>query len=144
MDPEQLQEARREVRLVALASVDSDIEALREPKMQEELAGILAAYRSGMPQTCKVPGVMWHYAVLINGDYEQLAHLVDTTVEACRDLGHDWELAFVLQLRSKVLNDHPGGLETATADADEALRIFLRIGDAWGAAEALVGPWRGP
>ncbi|MFG2889401.1 BTAD domain-containing putative transcriptional regulator [Streptomyces sp. NPDC048248] len=139
MDPEQLQEARREVRLVALASVDSDIEALREPKMQEELTGILAAYRSGMPQTCKVPGVMWHYAVLINGDYEQLAHLIDTTIEACRDLGHDWELAFVLQLRSKVLNDHPGGLEMATADADEALRIFLRIGDAWGAAEALSG-----
>ncbi|WP_407553456.1 BTAD domain-containing putative transcriptional regulator [Streptomyces sp. Pv4-95] len=139
MDPEQLQEARREVRLVALASVDSDIETLREPKMQEELAGILAAYRGGMPQTCKVPGVMWHYAVLINGDYEQLAHLVNTTVEACRDLGHDWELAFVLQLRSKVLNDHPGALDTATADADEALRIFLRIGDAWGAAEALSG-----
>ncbi|MFH8572337.1 AfsR/SARP family transcriptional regulator [Streptomyces sp. NPDC017993] len=139
MDPEHLQEARREVRLVVLASSDSDIERLREPRMKEELAGILATYRGGMPQTCKVPGVMWHYAVLINGQYDQLTHLVDTTVDACRDLGYDWELAFVLQLRSKVLNDHPGGLETATADADEALRIFLRIGDAWGAAEALSG-----
>ncbi|MEV0371573.1 BTAD domain-containing putative transcriptional regulator [Streptomyces sp. NPDC050636] len=139
MDPEQLQEARREVRLVTLASMDGDMQALRDPGMQEELAGILEAYRSGLPQTCKVPGMMWFYAVMITGRYEDLADLVDTAVVACRDLGYDWELAFVLQLRSKILNDRPGGLEQATLDADESLRIFVRLGDAWGAAEALSG-----
>ncbi|WAT99367.1 AfsR/SARP family transcriptional regulator [Streptomyces nigrescens] len=139
MAPEQLLEARREIRLVALASRDSDITALRDPAMQEELTGMLTAYRSGMPQTCKVPGVMWYYAVLITGEFDELAELVDGAVRACRDFGYDWELAYVLQLRSKIFNDRPGGLAQAARDADEALRLFLRLGDAWGAAEALSG-----
>ncbi|MFE0188852.1 BTAD domain-containing putative transcriptional regulator [Streptomyces sp. NPDC058989] len=139
MDPEQLTEARREVRLVALSSLDSDIQALRDPAMQEELAGVLTAYRAGLPQTCRVPGVMWHYAVLLTGQLDQLAELVDSGVRACRDRGYAWELAYVLQLRAKIFNDHAGGLPQAARDADEALRIFLRVGDAWGAAEALSG-----
>ncbi|MFE7315710.1 BTAD domain-containing putative transcriptional regulator [Streptomyces sp. NPDC057555] len=139
MAPEQLVEARREVRLVALTTLDNDLEALRRPDMQEELAGILAAYRVGMPQTCRVPGVIWHYALMMADRGEELIDLVDGTVGACRGFGYDWELAYVLQMRSKVLNDRPGGLAQATADADEALRIFLRLGDAWGAAEALAG-----
>ncbi|MGW8553323.1 AfsR/SARP family transcriptional regulator [Streptomyces tubercidicus] len=139
MAPELLLEARREVRLVVLSSMDSDIEALHDPVMKEQLAGILTAYRSGMPQTCRVPGVMWHYAVLMTGRFEKLAELVDGAVRACRDLGYDWELAYVLQLRSKFFNDHPGQLAQAARDADEALRLFRRIGDTWGAAEALSG-----
>ncbi|TJZ56096.1 AfsR family transcriptional regulator [Streptomyces piniterrae] len=139
MDPRQLVEARREVWLVALSSMDSDLEALRNPQMQQVLNGVLVAYRSGLPQTCKVPGIMWFYAVLITGKYGQLEELVDGAVRACREFGYDWELAFVLQLRSKILNDRPGRLEQAAADADESLRIFVRLGDAWGAAEALSG-----
>ncbi|WP_189298014.1 AfsR/SARP family transcriptional regulator [Streptomyces albospinus] len=137
MAPEQLLEARREVRLVALSS-ENDMEALRSPEMKQELAGMLTAYRSGMPQTCKVPGVLWYFAVLISGQWDELVRLVDGAVRACRDLGYDWELAYVLQLRSKMLNDRPGGLAQATEDADESLRIFQRLGDAWGAAEALA------
>ncbi|WP_435603428.1 AfsR/SARP family transcriptional regulator [Streptomyces sp. bgisy130] len=139
MAPEQLLEARREVRLVVLASMDSDIAALSDPAMKEELAGLLAAYRPGMPQTCKVPGVMWFYAVMATGRVDELAELVDGAVRACREFGYDWELAYTLQLRSKVFNDHPGGLAQAARDADEALRLFLRLGDTWGAAEALSG-----
>ncbi|MEU8683105.1 BTAD domain-containing putative transcriptional regulator [Streptomyces sp. NPDC048611] len=139
LSPEQLLEARREVRLVALSSRDSDLEALHEPEMREELAGMLTAYRAGMPQTCKVPGVMWHYAVLITGRFDELMALVDGAVRACRDFGYEWELAYVLQLRSKFFNDRPGGMTQAAGDADEALRLFRRLGDAWGAAEALAG-----
>ncbi|MFD8549270.1 BTAD domain-containing putative transcriptional regulator [Streptomyces sp. NPDC059649] len=139
MPPEQLAEARREVRLVALASTDSDIQALRDPDMQEQLTGMLDAYRPGLPQTCKVPGVMWYYAVLLTGQYDELAELIDSAVTACRDHGYEWELAYVLQMRSKILNDRPGGLAQAARDADEALRIFRTTGDAWGSAEALSG-----
>ncbi|WP_030417150.1 BTAD domain-containing putative transcriptional regulator [Streptomyces sp. NRRL S-1448] len=139
MSPEQLAEARREVRLVALTSRDSDIEALREPKTQEELAGVLAAYHPGLPQTCKVPGVMWYFAVLLTGRYDALAEMIDAAVAACRDHGYEWELAYALQMRSKIFNDRPGGLTQASRDADEALRIFRAVGDAWGAAEALSG-----
>ncbi|MFF4605339.1 BTAD domain-containing putative transcriptional regulator [Streptomyces sp. NPDC001339] len=139
MSAEQLVEARREVRLVSLSSMDSEIAALSSPEMREEMAGVLAAYRPGMPQTCKVPGVMWFYAVLLTGQVDSLTEMIDSAVRACRHYGYDWELAFVLQLRSKIFNDHPGELPRAARDADEALRIFLRVGDAWGAAEALSG-----
>ncbi|WP_066935268.1 AfsR/SARP family transcriptional regulator [Streptomyces sp. NBRC 110611] len=139
MSAEQLVEARREIRLVELSSMDSDLAALSSPEMQEDLAGVLAAYRPGMPQTCKVPGVMWFFAVLLTGQVERLAEMTDSAVQACRHYGYDWELAYVLQLRSKIFNDHPRGLPQAAHDADEALRIFLRVGDAWGAAEALSG-----
>ncbi|WP_433856038.1 AfsR/SARP family transcriptional regulator [Streptomyces kronopolitis] len=139
MAPEQLIEARREVRLVALASRDSDLQALRDPETQEDLAGMLAAYRSGMPQTCKIPGVMWYYAVMMSGRFAELTELAGLGVQACRTLGYTWELAYVLQLRSRVLNDRLDGLTQAARDADEALRIFQELGDAWGAAEALAG-----
>ncbi|MFD3424058.1 AfsR/SARP family transcriptional regulator [Streptomyces decoyicus] len=139
MAPDQLLEARREVRLVALSSRDSDFEALRDPAMQEELAGMLTVYRTGMPQTCKVPGALWYYAVLITGRFDELTVLVDSAVQACRGFGYEWELGYILQFRSKILNDRPDGLAQAARDADEALRTFLRIGDAWGAAEALSG-----
>ncbi|MGW7490519.1 AfsR/SARP family transcriptional regulator [Streptomyces sp. NPDC054786] len=139
MAPEQLLEARREVRLVALAGMDSDIEVMQDTAMQQELAGMLTVYRTGMPQTCKVPGALWYYAVLLTGRFDDLAELVDSAVQACRDFGYEWELAYILQLRSKILNERPHGLAQAARDADEALRIFLRLGDAWGAAEALSG-----
>ncbi|WP_050502413.1 AfsR/SARP family transcriptional regulator [Streptomyces monomycini] len=139
MDPEQLKEARREARLVGLASVESDIEVLRKRELRDELTGILAAYRSGLPQTCKLPGVMWYYAVLLTGRFDELAQMTEDAVRACREYGYAWELAFVLQLRSKIFNDRPDGLSQARRDADESLEIFVRLGDAWGAAEAIAG-----
>ncbi|MFH9422890.1 AfsR/SARP family transcriptional regulator [Streptomyces sp. NPDC017529] len=139
MDPEQLKEARRGIRLVGLASVESGIEVLRKQDRRDELTGILAAYRSGMPQTCKLPGVMWFYAVLLTGRFNDLAEMTEDAVSACREYGYEWELAFVLQLRAKIFNDRPGGLGKARRDADESLEIFVRLGDAWGAAEAIAG-----
>ncbi|WP_030617859.1 AfsR/SARP family transcriptional regulator [Streptomyces sclerotialus] len=139
MPPEQLLEARREVRLVALANEDNDMRALQRPEQQEELRGVVAAYRGGLPQTCRVPGVMWFFAVMLTGHVDDLVGLADETVRGCREFGYDWELAFILQLRAKIQNDRPGGLPQAARDADEALAIFRRIGDAWGVAEALAG-----
>ncbi len=139
LPPEQLLEARRQVRLVALAGRESDMDTLLDDEEQEELRGIAAAYRGGLPQTCRVPGVMWFYAVMMTGRFEELITLMDATVRGCREFGYDWELAFVLQLRAKIQNDRPGGLPQATRDVDESLEIFLRIGDAWGVAEALAG-----
>ncbi|MGI5468415.1 hypothetical protein [Streptomyces sp. CA-132043] len=115
------------------------MDTLLEPEQQEELRGVATVYRGGLPQTCRVPGVMWFYAVMLTGRFEELIELIDETVRGCREFGYDWELAFVLQLRAKIQNDRPGGLPQAARDVDEALEIFLRIGDAWGVAEALAG-----
>ncbi|WP_405741495.1 winged helix-turn-helix domain-containing protein [Streptomyces sp. NBC_01525] len=139
MSEEQLLEARREVRLVELSCAENYAELVAASGRKEEMAGVLAAYRAGMPQTCRVPGALWYYPVLLSGRQADLVELADRGVAACRALGYDWELAFVLQLRAKILNDRPGALEQASRDADESLRLFVEIGDDWGVAEALAG-----
>ena len=108
MAPEQLLEARRGVRLVALASMDSDMEAWRPGD-----AGGAArdAHRLPPRHAADLPGA--RRDVVLRGDADRavdaLAELLDGAVRACRDFGYEWELACVLQLRSKILADRPAG-----------------------------------
>ncbi|QKV95311.1 AfsR/SARP family transcriptional regulator [Streptomyces sp. NA02950] len=139
MTPELLDEARRGVRLFALANIEGDLQFMSNDTARRELEGIVVAYRAGLPQTCRIPGLLWFFAVIITGEFGLLREMADTTVRTCRELGYTWELGFTLQLRSKLLNERRSGYQGATRDADESLEIFLRLGDAWGAAEALSG-----
>lgn len=139
MAPELLTEARRGVRLFALANIEGDLQAMAGDDIQRELEGIVAAYRPGLPQTCRLPGVLWFFAVLLKGDFALMHEMADEAVRTCRELGYTWELAFTLQLRAKLRHERSGLDQGATDDADESLEIFLRLGDAWGAAEALSG-----
>ncbi|MFJ2826336.1 BTAD domain-containing putative transcriptional regulator [Streptomyces sp. NPDC087263] len=135
--PEVLEEARRGVHLVHLAGMDMDMEAWMTPDAQARLRVIAGTYRPGLPQTCRSPGSLWFYAVLLTGDMERLRSVIDVTVSACREFGLDWELAVALQVRANILANRADWAGDATRDADEALEIFGRVGDAWGAAEAL-------
>ncbi|MEU8823633.1 BTAD domain-containing putative transcriptional regulator [Streptomyces sp. NPDC048636] len=145
MTPELLAEARRGVRLFALANIEGDLQSMTGEAAQRDLEGIVAAYRPGLPQTCRLPGLLWFFAVIIKGEFDLLRGMAGETVRTCRELGHTWELAFTLQLRAKLLNERDGRSHSdadsteGTGDADESLEIFLRLGDAWGAAEALSG-----
>ncbi|MGY1435315.1 AfsR/SARP family transcriptional regulator [Streptomyces reniochalinae] len=139
MSEEQLWEARRGVRLMVLADAEEGVERLRSPERQAELATIMRSYTPGMPQVCRIPGCMWMFAWLHSGNYEALHDLTDAHVQGCRDLGYEWELAFALQLRSKIGADVPDAWDQTGVDADESLEIFRRLGDAWGEAEALAG-----
>ncbi|WP_030780513.1 ATP-binding protein [Streptomyces sp. NRRL S-920] len=138
MRPEVLAEARRGVRLLDLACMDMDMDAWRTEEAEERLRGIRAAYRPGLPQTCRTPGSLWFFAVMLGGDAELLRATLDGTVDTCRGLGYAWELAAALQLRANILINHTDWAGEAREDADEALRGFERIGDAWGIAEALA------
>ncbi|MFC9846182.1 BTAD domain-containing putative transcriptional regulator [Streptomyces sp. NPDC060223] len=135
--PEVLEEARRGVHLVHLAGMDMDLEAWMTPEAQERLRVIAGTYRPGLPQTCRSPGSLWFYAVLLTGDMERMRSVIDVTVSTCRELGLEWELAVALQMRANILANRADWAGDATRDADEALEIFGRVGDAWGAAEAL-------
>ncbi|MDT3397363.1 BTAD domain-containing putative transcriptional regulator [Streptomyces sp. B1866] len=135
--PDVLAEARRGVRLVGLANIEGDMGRRDSPEARRELAGIVAAYQPGLPQTVRIPGVMWFYAVLLTGDFTGLRQVVDTAVDTARGLGGGWELGFALLLRAKILNDRSDRAGGVHRDADECLRVFTEIGDAWGVAEAL-------
>ncbi|WP_307663855.1 BTAD domain-containing putative transcriptional regulator [Streptomyces sp. V1I1] len=137
MSPELLQEARRGAALIRMVFMDYDIEGWTSPENMERLRRITQVYRPGLPQTCQPPGSFWFFAVVITGDTQQLKEVLNETVDACRAYGYEWELAASLQARANVLANRSEWAGDAAADADEALEVFTRLGDAWGAAEAL-------
>lgn len=137
MPPEQLSEARRGVRLINLASMNHEFDMWTTPEAKDWLRRVREVYRPGLPQTCRAPGSFYFFAVMLTGEPGDLRELIDATVRACRDFGYEWELASALQMRANVLANRSEWVGDASRDADESLEIFTRLGDAWGAAEAL-------
>ncbi|MFD3574605.1 BTAD domain-containing putative transcriptional regulator [Streptomyces sp. NPDC058644] len=137
MRPEVLEEARRGVHLIQLSCMDMNLEAWQTPEALEKLAGIREAYRPGLPQTCWSPGSLWFFAVLLDGNIDQLYAIIDATIATCRERGYDWELAASLQQRANIRANRADWAGDARRDADESLEIFTRLGDVWGMAEAL-------
>jgi predicted ATPase len=139
MTGEVLAEARRGVHLAHLACMDTELDAWQKPAARRKLRVISETYEPGMPQTCTPPGLLWFFAVMLSGDMERLRVIMDATVRTCRETpGYDWALAGSLQMRANFLANRTEWAGDAAADADEALEIYRRLGDAWGTAEALA------
>lgn len=138
MDEDQLAEARRGAALIQVASVDDAISAWSDAAGRERLGIIADTYRPGQPQTCRLPGTFWMYAVMFTGDLDRTREALDETVRASRAYGYEWELAAALQVRANFMAGHSGHAELARADAEESLEIFTRLDDDWGTAEALA------
>ncbi|MGZ3115177.1 BTAD domain-containing putative transcriptional regulator [Streptomyces sp. H62] len=136
---EVLAEARRGVHLAHLACMDTELEAWQKPEAKRKLRAIAETYEPGMPQTCTPPGLLWFFAVMLSGDMERLREIMDATVRTCRETpGFEWGLAGSLQMRANFLANRTDWAGDAARDADEALEIYHRLGDAWGTAEALA------
>ncbi|MGW7154044.1 BTAD domain-containing putative transcriptional regulator [Streptomyces sp. NPDC054887] len=138
MSPEHLLEARRGAWLIHLSSMNHELDQWTGEEATAWLRSVVEVYRPGLPQTCRVPGTMWVYAVMLTGTPEQLLEVVNETVRACREYGYVWELAMALQLRANLLANRTEWAGDASRDADESLGIFTRLGDAYGEAEALA------
>ncbi|MFD6657985.1 BTAD domain-containing putative transcriptional regulator [Streptomyces parvus] len=138
MDDDQLAEARRGAALLQLAGVDDAISTWSSPEGKERLRIIADTYRPGMPQTCRLPGTLWLFANMIAGDEDRLNTVLDETVRASRVHGGEWELGSALHTRANIRSNSPERVADARADADESLEIYTRLGDDWGAAEALA------
>lgn len=136
-EPEQVVEARRGVGLIQLVSMDHAMEEWLTPRGQERMRIIARTYRPGQPQTCRTPGSLWMFAILLTGEVDELRELLDATVRGSREFGYEWELGAALEMRAKILANRPDWAGEALSDADESLEIFTRLGDDWGAAEAL-------
>ncbi|MEV0038562.1 BTAD domain-containing putative transcriptional regulator [Streptomyces sp. NPDC050804] len=137
MTPELLQEARREVRLIEVITMDHVAEDWTTPERLAWLDRVATAYGPGLPQTCRFPGTMTFFAVMLSGDADRLHTTLDETVRACEEFGYEWELAGLLHLRANVLANRSDWAGGAGRDADRSLEIYDRLGDTWGAAEAL-------
>ncbi|MFC7867785.1 BTAD domain-containing putative transcriptional regulator [Streptomyces murinus] len=135
---EVLLEARRGIHLAHLACMDTELEAWQTPAAQAKLRAVAQVYAEGMPQTCRSPGMVWFFAVMLTGGAERIRTIADANVETCRNTpGFEWELAGSLQMRANFLANRTAWAGDATRDADEALAIYRRLGDDWGTAEAL-------
>ncbi|MFE2012533.1 BTAD domain-containing putative transcriptional regulator [Streptomyces sp. NPDC059491] len=137
LSEEQRWEARRGVRLVELLNMDHETGRWTSASGVHRLREMTAVYEPGLPQTCRLPGSFAVFAVLLIGEAGRLREVLDTTVDACRRHGYDWELANALQMRANMFANRSDWADEAGADAEESLEIFVRLGDAWGAAEAL-------
>ncbi|MFF3331218.1 BTAD domain-containing putative transcriptional regulator [Streptomyces sp. NPDC002888] len=135
---ELLQEARRGLHLAHLAGMDTELEAWQTPEAQTKLRVIAEVYEPGLPQTCRAPGMLWFFAVMLTGDMDRLRTVIDANVRTCRETpGFEWELAGCLQMRANLLANRTDWAGDAARDAEESLEIFRRLGDAWGLTEAL-------
>ncbi|MEU0197456.1 MULTISPECIES: BTAD domain-containing putative transcriptional regulator [unclassified Streptomyces] len=138
MTGEVLWEARRGIHLAHLACMDTELEAWQNPRSQQKLRTIAATYEPGLPQNCRMPGLLWFFAVMLTGDMDRLRVIMDASIRTCRQTpGFDWELASGLQMRANFLANRSDWAGDAARDADEALEIHRRLGDEWGTAEAL-------
>ncbi|NBE54860.1 AfsR/SARP family transcriptional regulator [Streptomyces boluensis] len=143
-EEEQLWEARRGVRLLVRAtSAEGDADALARPDTQAYLHRVVAAYRSGMPQTARQPGSMWYFARLMTGGFDSLEATMDAVVRDIEGLGgrwrerHTWELGFTYLIRTRLAHDKAESPDPAERDADRALGHFERARNPWGIAESL-------
>ncbi|MEU7022929.1 BTAD domain-containing putative transcriptional regulator [Streptomyces sp. NPDC046203] len=134
---DQLAEARRGVRLIALLNMDYGTGFWVSPEGLDRLRLITGAYPPGLPQICRLPGSLTVFATILTGDSDRMRAAIDANVDTCRRLGYDWELANALQMRANMLANRAESAVRAEADADEALALFARLDDAWGIAEAL-------
>ncbi|MDL2079117.1 BTAD domain-containing putative transcriptional regulator [Streptomyces sp. GXMU-J15] len=135
---EVLAEARRGVHLAHLACMDTELDAWQNDAAQQKLRTIAETYPPGLPQSCRSPGLVAVFAVMLTGDMDAVAGMLDACVETSRTTpGYEWELAATLQMRANLLAHRPGRGEDAARDADESLALYERLGDSWGRAEAL-------
>ncbi|MCK8678178.1 AfsR/SARP family transcriptional regulator [Streptomyces lichenis] len=137
MSEELLWEARRGNALMHMVFMDHYAANWIDPDGQARMSAIRAAYRPGLPQTCRMPGGLWIYALLGLGDAALLREVLDATVRTCRELGYAWELANALGVRAQLLANVAETAIDAARDAEESLEVFERVGDSWGTAEAL-------
>jgi predicted ATPase/DNA-binding SARP family transcriptional activator len=138
MTGEILWEARRGIHLAHLACMDTELEAWQNGRSQRKLRTIARTYEPGLPQNCRLPGLLWFFAVMLTGDMDRLRVIIDASIDTCRRTpGFDWELASGLQMRANFLANRTDWAGDAARDADESLEIYRRLGDAWGTAEAL-------
>ncbi|MFC5953633.1 BTAD domain-containing putative transcriptional regulator [Streptomyces pratens] len=139
MSEEMLAEARRGVHLSHMACMDTELEDWTTPQAQHRLRVIAATYEPGQPQTCRPPGTFRAFALMLTGEMNTLRAVVDNAVRTCRQTpGFDWELASNLHMRANFLANRSDWAGDALRDAEEALEIYRRLGDFWGAAEALA------
>ncbi|MFE6870271.1 BTAD domain-containing putative transcriptional regulator [Kitasatospora sp. NPDC057692] len=138
MPPEAAAEARRAVVIYRLVSLfEGNLDVLADPDAVAMARKITEAYTPDLPQAYRFPGLMRVFGAFLVGQLDAMKDLLDDAVEGCRRYGNSSDLAFILQIRAKMMNDWPDGAAQSTVDGEESLELYRRAGDLWGMSQAL-------
>jgi tetratricopeptide (TPR) repeat protein len=134
-----LQEARRQAWIYHMvARFDGAMDVVGDRDLVERAPRILVAYTPELPQSYSYPALLRIFATFLAGQADRTMAMVDQAVDGCRRLGRESQLAWMLQLRAKMSNDHAGHLGQARRDGEEAMAIYTRRGDSRGIGETLA------
>ncbi|MEU6235088.1 BTAD domain-containing putative transcriptional regulator [Kitasatospora sp. NPDC047058] len=133
------EEARRMVAMYRLVSLfEGNLDVLGDERAVVVGRNLLDLYTPDLPQAYRFPGLMRVFTAFLTGRMDEMRDLLDDAVAGCRVHGSPVDLAFILQIRAKMLNDWPGGAEQSIRDGDESLELFRSAGDLWGMSQALA------
>ncbi|MFC9329162.1 BTAD domain-containing putative transcriptional regulator [Kitasatospora sp. NPDC057015] len=139
MAPAVLDEARRQLRINRLISLfEGNLEVLGDQDATDLARRIIRTYTRDLPQSYRFPALMRVFAAFLAGQLEDMKEMLDDAVAGCRVHGSTSDLAFILQIRAKMMNDWSGGLADGIRDGEESLALFTRAGDRWGMSQALA------
>ncbi|WP_395296422.1 BTAD domain-containing putative transcriptional regulator [Kitasatospora hibisci] len=137
MPPGVAAEARRQLEIFRLVGLfEGNLDVLADREAISVSRKLLEAYTPDLPQSYRFPGVLRVFAAFLAGRLDVMRDLMEEAVAGCRRHGRAADLAFVLQIRAKTMNDWPGGLEQSLRDGEESLELYRGIGDRWGMSQA--------
>ncbi|MFJ2578604.1 ATP-binding protein [Kitasatospora aureofaciens] len=132
------EEARRMLAMYRLVGLfEGNLEVLGDPEAIAVSQHLLAAYTPDLPQAYRFPALMRVFAAFLTGRLDVMKDLMDDAVRGCEVHGGPTDLAFILQIRAKMMNDWPGGAEQGIRDGERSLELCRQAGDLWGISQAL-------
>ncbi|MEU9443167.1 BTAD domain-containing putative transcriptional regulator [Streptomyces sp. NPDC048304] len=128
-----LRELRMDLRMLDLfLTSESGAEHLAaDPRAQQYMARVRAAYECGGPQAARLPGIVWPLTAYYLGGAGALGPDMTAAVANCRVHGGDWEVGVTLMYRTHVVVDSPGNLRGVDEDLAELRMLSRRVGDRW-------------
>ncbi|MFF0409891.1 BTAD domain-containing putative transcriptional regulator [Kitasatospora sp. NPDC004745] len=134
-----VEEARRLLAMHRLIGLfEGNLEVLGDADALAVAEHLLAVYTPDLPQSYRFPALMRVFGAFLAGHLEKMKDLLDDAVRGCEEHGEPSDLAFILQVRAKMMNDWPGGAEQGILDGERSLALYQQAGDLWGTSQALA------
>ncbi|MEV7183423.1 BTAD domain-containing putative transcriptional regulator [Kitasatospora sp. NPDC093102] len=133
-----VEEARRLLAMYRLIGLfEGNLDVLGDPEAIEVAQRLMDAYTPELPQAYRFPGLMRVFGAFLAGHLEVMKDLIDDAVRGCEQYGGVSDLAFILQVRARMMNDWPSGAEQSIEDGERSLELYEQSGDLWGISQAL-------
>ncbi|MEV7772447.1 BTAD domain-containing putative transcriptional regulator [Kitasatospora sp. NPDC086791] len=134
-----VEEARRILAMHRLIGLfEGNLDVLGDTEAVAVSRQLLDVYGPELPQSYRFPALMRVFGAFLSGRLELMRDLMDDAVRGCEQYGGPGDLAFILQVRARMMNDWPGGAEQSLLDGERSLELFERAGDLWGISQALA------